>query len=311
MELTPADRHPWRWRRSWCSGGPSGRAEGPVDVLAGDLVAAGDAVGVEGEQDTTLCPARAAVSAGGRGAAGQPQRQRGMAQVVGAAHPPGRLSPPPGMAAGAGLVRHPARRGLRAAGRRGRPGTAADLGRTRKPAGASGAGPPGPAQCQDRRPERRRHSPEHAGSCQAAGVGRAPAARPRPPPPGHTGAGVPVANLATRRPDGLQPTVLSCKAHAIPVLCQRTADNPLRNRAGGYAFECLPRLRPRFRRLCQAPVYGCERWLLYPDVWVGALRPATPQVSTVVGSHRGRSGRSTRQQPHKYSDCGIAVLWRT
>ena len=36
-----------------------------LDVLAGDLVAAGNAVGVDGEQDMHLCPARAATSAGG------------------------------------------------------------------------------------------------------------------------------------------------------------------------------------------------------------------------------------------------------
>ena len=52
------------------------------DVLAGDLVAAGHAVGVDGEQDTHAVPG-AGSDFGRRGAGGQPQRQRGMAKVVG------------------------------------------------------------------------------------------------------------------------------------------------------------------------------------------------------------------------------------
>jgi hypothetical protein len=56
---------------------------GSLDVLAGDLVAAGNAVGVDGEQDTHAVPG-AGGDFGGRGAGGQPQRQRGMTQVVGA-----------------------------------------------------------------------------------------------------------------------------------------------------------------------------------------------------------------------------------
>jgi RNA polymerase sigma factor (sigma-70 family) len=54
------------------------------DVLAGDLVAAGYAVRVDGKQDTHAVPGVSS-DLGGRGAGGQPQRQRGMAKVVGAA----------------------------------------------------------------------------------------------------------------------------------------------------------------------------------------------------------------------------------
>ena len=42
----------------WASGGPMAGAEGLLDVLAGDLVAAGYAVGVDSERDTHVCPAR-------------------------------------------------------------------------------------------------------------------------------------------------------------------------------------------------------------------------------------------------------------
>ena len=66
----------------WASGGPPAGAEGLLDVLARDLVAAGYAVGVGGEQDTDAVPG-AGRDLGGRGAGGQPQRQRGMTQVVG------------------------------------------------------------------------------------------------------------------------------------------------------------------------------------------------------------------------------------
>jgi len=44
-------------------------------VLAGDLVAAGYAVGVDGEQGTHAVPG-AGSDLGGRGAGGQPQRQQ-------------------------------------------------------------------------------------------------------------------------------------------------------------------------------------------------------------------------------------------
>jgi hypothetical protein len=66
-------------------------------VLAGDLVAAGYAVRVDGKQDAHAVPG-SGTDLGGRGAGGQPQRQRGMAEAVGAA---GRLVPVPssGMAA--------------------------------------------------------------------------------------------------------------------------------------------------------------------------------------------------------------------
>jgi hypothetical protein len=49
----------------WASRGPVAGVEGLLDVLAGDLVVAGYAVGVGGEQDTHAVPARAAISAGG------------------------------------------------------------------------------------------------------------------------------------------------------------------------------------------------------------------------------------------------------
>jgi hypothetical protein len=66
------------------SRGPPAGAEGLVDVLAGDLAAAGCAVGVDSEQDAHAVPG-AGSDFGGRSAGGQPQRQRGMTQVVGAA----------------------------------------------------------------------------------------------------------------------------------------------------------------------------------------------------------------------------------
>ena len=90
----------------WASGGPLAGAEGLLDVLAGDLVAAGYAVGVDGEQDTHAVPG-AGSDLGGRGAGGQPQRQRGMAQVVGAAWRPG-ACPVLRHGCGAGLVPDPA-----------------------------------------------------------------------------------------------------------------------------------------------------------------------------------------------------------
>jgi hypothetical protein len=86
--------------------GPLAGAEGLLDVLAGDLVAAGYAVGVDGEQDAPAVPG-AGSDFGGRGAGGQPQRRRGMAEVVGAA---GRLGACPVLrhGCGAGLVPDPA-----------------------------------------------------------------------------------------------------------------------------------------------------------------------------------------------------------
>ena len=81
-------------------------AEGLLDVLAGDLVAAGYAVGVDGEQDTHAVPG-AGSDLGGRGAGGQPQRQRGMTKVVGAARRPG-ACPVLRDGCGAGLVPDPA-----------------------------------------------------------------------------------------------------------------------------------------------------------------------------------------------------------
>jgi hypothetical protein len=56
--------------------------EGFLDVLAGDLAAAGYAVCIDGEQDAHAVPG-AGSDLGGRGTGGQPQRQRGMTQVVG------------------------------------------------------------------------------------------------------------------------------------------------------------------------------------------------------------------------------------
>ena len=90
----------------WASGGPLAGPEGLLDLMAGDLVAAGYAVGVDGEQDTHAMPG-AGSDLGGRGAGGQPQRQRGMAQVVGAAR---RLGACPVLrdGCGAGLVPDPA-----------------------------------------------------------------------------------------------------------------------------------------------------------------------------------------------------------
>jgi hypothetical protein len=90
----------------WASGGPLAGEEGLFDVLAGDLVAAGHAVGVDGEQDTHAVPG-AGSDLGGRGAGGQPQRQRGMAKVVGAACLLG-ACPEVRHGCGAGLVPDPA-----------------------------------------------------------------------------------------------------------------------------------------------------------------------------------------------------------
>ena len=89
----------------WASGGPADGAEGSLG-LAGDLVAAGYAVRVDGEQGTHAVPG-AGSDLGGRGAGGQPQRECGMAQVVGAAH---RLGACPVLrhGRGAGLVPDPA-----------------------------------------------------------------------------------------------------------------------------------------------------------------------------------------------------------
>jgi len=81
-------------------------AEGLLDVLAGDLVAAGYAVGVDSEPDSHAVPG-ASRDLGGRGAGGQPQRQCGMAQIVGAAHRPG-ACPVLRHGRGAGLVPDPA-----------------------------------------------------------------------------------------------------------------------------------------------------------------------------------------------------------
>ena len=108
MARTYGGRDSWRLCRFlWASGGPPAGAEGPVDVLAGDLVAAGYAVGVDGEQDTHAVPG-AGRDLGRRGAGGQPQRQRGVAKVVGGG-PAGHLSRLP-----AWLQRGPgARPGLR------------------------------------------------------------------------------------------------------------------------------------------------------------------------------------------------------
>jgi hypothetical protein len=66
----------------WASGGPVAGVEGFLDVLAGDLVAAGYAVCIDGEQDADAVPG-AGSDLGGRGTGGLPQRQRGMTQVVG------------------------------------------------------------------------------------------------------------------------------------------------------------------------------------------------------------------------------------
>jgi hypothetical protein len=62
--------------------GPAAGVEGFLDVLAGDLVAADYAVGVGGEQDMQAVPG-AGGDFGGRGAGGQPQRQRGMTRSWG------------------------------------------------------------------------------------------------------------------------------------------------------------------------------------------------------------------------------------
>jgi hypothetical protein len=76
-----------------------------LDVLAGDLVVARHAVGVDGEQNVHAVPG-AGSHFGGRGAGGQPQRQRGMAKVVGAACRRGACLAWVGR--GAGLVPDPA-----------------------------------------------------------------------------------------------------------------------------------------------------------------------------------------------------------
>ena len=85
--------------------GASGWCGGPGRCAAGDLVAARYAVGVDGEQDTHAVPG-AGSDLGGRGTGGQPQRQRGMAQVIGLAGPLGPCLAPDG--GGAGLVPDPA-----------------------------------------------------------------------------------------------------------------------------------------------------------------------------------------------------------
>jgi hypothetical protein len=89
----------------WASGGPLAGAEGLLNLPAGDLIAAGNAVGVGREQDPHAVPG-AGGDFGGRGTGGQPQRQRGMTQVVRAAH---RLGPCPVFrgGSGAGLVPDP------------------------------------------------------------------------------------------------------------------------------------------------------------------------------------------------------------
>ena len=127
--------------------GPLAGAEGPVDVLAGDLVAAGHAVGVGGEQDTHAVPG-AGSDLGGRGAGGQPQRQRGMAKVIGAACRLGACRVAGLAAARAWCQIRPQRLSLSGPPRA--PGTAARLRRIRRPAGASAgggraAGGPGPS----------------------------------------------------------------------------------------------------------------------------------------------------------------------
>src|ERR1700722_10070846 len=81
------------------AGGPAAEAESLLDVLAGDLVAAGYAVGVGGEQDTPAVPG-AGSDFGGGGAGGWPQRQRGMAKVVRAAHRSGACQARDGRSAG-------------------------------------------------------------------------------------------------------------------------------------------------------------------------------------------------------------------
>ena len=53
-------------------GGPVAGVEGLLDVLAGDLFAAGYAVCIDGEQDAHAVPG-AGSDLGGRGTGGQPQ----------------------------------------------------------------------------------------------------------------------------------------------------------------------------------------------------------------------------------------------
>jgi hypothetical protein len=89
----------------WASRGPLAGAEGVLNLLAGDLVAAGYAVGVDGEQDTHAVPG-AGGDLGRRGAGGQPQRQRGMTKVVGSARRLGACLARDGR--GTGLVPDPA-----------------------------------------------------------------------------------------------------------------------------------------------------------------------------------------------------------
>ena len=99
-------RNSWRPRGFlWASGGPAAGAEGLLDALAGDLVTAGYAVGVGGEQDMHTVPG-AGRDFGGWGAGGQPQRQRGMAKVVRGGAPARCVPGPDGR--GTGLVPNPA-----------------------------------------------------------------------------------------------------------------------------------------------------------------------------------------------------------
>jgi hypothetical protein len=65
----------------WASCGPRARAEGLLDVPAGDLVMAWYAVGVDGEQDIHAVPG-AGGDLGRGSTGGQPQRQRRVPQVV-------------------------------------------------------------------------------------------------------------------------------------------------------------------------------------------------------------------------------------
>src|ERR1039457_7430700 len=74
VPLSPAASRTQDGRDSWCphgllwaSRGPWAGAEGLLNLLAGDLVAAGNAVGVDGEQDTHAVPG-AGSDLGGRGA---------------------------------------------------------------------------------------------------------------------------------------------------------------------------------------------------------------------------------------------------
>ncbi len=65
-------------------GGGPGEGKGVFDGLVGDLAVAGDAVGVDTEQDVDAV-AGAGGDLGGRRAGGQPQGQGGVPQVVRAA----------------------------------------------------------------------------------------------------------------------------------------------------------------------------------------------------------------------------------